>query len=77
MWKLDFLTLLESLSFCKVDQNLKCRKWPIWVVGSESHYTLLFWTPVFKMRMSWNKGNRRFAKLLMLNIRAVGVASLV
>lgn len=37
-----FLTLLESLNFCKVGQFLKCPKWPIWVVGSESHYTVLF-----------------------------------
>ncbi|CDP11389.1 unnamed protein product [Coffea canephora] len=37
-----FLTLLESLNFCKVGQYLKCPKWPIWVVGSESHYTVLF-----------------------------------
>ncbi|XP_042494523.1 ubiquitin carboxyl-terminal hydrolase MINDY-3-like [Macadamia integrifolia] len=37
-----FLTLLESLNFCKVGRHLKCPKWPIWVVGSESHYTVLF-----------------------------------
>nr|BAD94647.1 hypothetical protein [Arabidopsis thaliana] len=37
-----FLTLLESLNFCKVGQNLKCPKWPIWVIGIESHYTVLF-----------------------------------
>ncbi|KAL9268617.1 Ubiquitin carboxyl-terminal hydrolase MINDY-3-like protein [Drosera capensis] len=37
-----FLTLLESLNFCKVGQHLKSPKWPIWVVGSESHYTVLF-----------------------------------
>lgn len=37
-----FLTLLESLNFCKVGQHLKCPRWPIWVVGSESHYTVLF-----------------------------------
>ncbi|KAK8691887.1 hypothetical protein V6N13_075382 [Hibiscus sabdariffa] len=40
--EVGFLTLLESLNFCKVGQNLKCPKWPIWVVGSESHYTVLF-----------------------------------
>ncbi|KAJ4953420.1 hypothetical protein NE237_030252 [Protea cynaroides] len=37
-----FLSLLESFNFCKVGQHLKCPKWPIWVVGSESHYTVLF-----------------------------------
>ncbi|XP_027357855.1 ubiquitin carboxyl-terminal hydrolase MINDY-3-like isoform X2 [Abrus precatorius] len=40
--EVGFLTLLESLNFCKVGQFLKCPKWPIWVVGSESHYTVLF-----------------------------------
>ncbi|KAM7511218.1 hypothetical protein LguiB_010093 [Lonicera macranthoides] len=40
--EIGFLTLLESLNYCKVGQNLKCPKWPIWVVGSESHYTVLF-----------------------------------
>ncbi|XP_020238095.1 ubiquitin carboxyl-terminal hydrolase MINDY-3 [Cajanus cajan] len=40
--EVGFLTLLESLCFCKVGQYLKCPRWPIWVVGSESHYTVLF-----------------------------------
>lgn len=40
--EVGFLTLLESLNFCKVGQYLKCPRWPIWVVGSESHYTVLF-----------------------------------
>ncbi|XP_030544044.1 ubiquitin carboxyl-terminal hydrolase MINDY-3 isoform X2 [Rhodamnia argentea] len=40
--EVGFLTLLESLNFCKVGQHLKCPNWPIWVVGSESHYTVLF-----------------------------------
>lgn len=40
--EVGFLTLLESLNFCKVGQYLKCPNWPIWVVGSESHYTVLF-----------------------------------
>ncbi|KAI3993190.1 hypothetical protein MKX01_009933 [Papaver californicum] len=40
--EVGFLTLLESLNFCKVGQNLKSPKYPIWVIGSESHYTVLF-----------------------------------
>eukprot|EP00249_Psilotum_nudum_P014067 c24646_g1_i1 orf=494-2491(+) len=40
--EVGFLTLLESLNLCKVGQYLKHPKWPIWVVGSESHYTVLF-----------------------------------
>lgn len=40
--EVGFLTLLESLNYCKVGQHLKCPRLPIWVVGSESHYTVLF-----------------------------------
>ena len=40
--EVGFLTLLEALNLCKVGQYLKRPKWPIWVVGSESHYTVLF-----------------------------------
>uniref|UniRef100_A0A0D6QZU1 ubiquitinyl hydrolase 1 n=1 Tax=Araucaria cunninghamii TaxID=56994 RepID=A0A0D6QZU1_ARACU len=40
--EVGFLSLLESLNFCKVGQYLKHPRWPIWVVGSESHYTVLF-----------------------------------
>ncbi|KAJ7513470.1 hypothetical protein O6H91_23G000900 [Diphasiastrum complanatum] len=40
--EVGFLTLLEYLHFCKVGQFLKCPRWPIWVVGSESHYSVLF-----------------------------------
>ncbi|KAF8377166.1 hypothetical protein HHK36_030539 [Tetracentron sinense] len=40
--EVGFLTLLEYHNLCKVGQHLKCPKWPIWVVGSESHYTVLF-----------------------------------
>ncbi|KAJ3675137.1 hypothetical protein LUZ60_004179 [Juncus effusus] len=40
--QVGFLTLLESLNLCKVGQFLKCPWFPIWVVGSESHYTVLF-----------------------------------
>ncbi|XP_010320080.1 uncharacterized protein [Solanum lycopersicum] len=40
--EVGFITLLESLNFCKVGLHLKCPAWPIWVVGSESHYTVLF-----------------------------------
>lgn len=40
--EVGFLTLLEALNLCKVGQFLKCPRWPIWVVGSETHYTVLF-----------------------------------
>ncbi|XP_074134517.1 ubiquitin carboxyl-terminal hydrolase MINDY-3-like [Sminthopsis crassicaudata] len=37
-----FLTLMESLSYCKVGSYLKSPKFPIWIVGSETHLTVLF-----------------------------------
>ncbi|KAH7289824.1 hypothetical protein KP509_30G020000 [Ceratopteris richardii] len=40
--EVGFLTLLEAFKYCTVGQFLKRPKWPIWVVGSESHYTVLF-----------------------------------
>lgn len=40
--EVGFLSLLESLNLCKVGEHLKCPKWPIWVVGSDSHYTVIF-----------------------------------
>ncbi|XP_024378106.1 uncharacterized protein [Physcomitrium patens] len=40
--EVGFLTLLESLNLCRVGRNLKYPRWPIWVVGSESHYSILF-----------------------------------
>ncbi|MCO5608190.1 hypothetical protein L7F22_062396 [Adiantum nelumboides] len=40
--EVGFLTLLEAFKYCTVGQFLKRPKFPIWVVGSESHYTVLF-----------------------------------
>eukprot|EP00079_Xenopus_tropicalis_P036320 XP_017950091.1 PREDICTED: protein FAM188A isoform X2 [Xenopus tropicalis] len=37
-----FLTILESLRFCKVGSFLKSPKFPIWVIGSETHLTVFF-----------------------------------
>ncbi|KAG8443184.1 hypothetical protein GDO86_011840 [Hymenochirus boettgeri] len=37
-----FLTLIESLRFCKVGSFLKSPKFPIWVIGSETHLTVFF-----------------------------------
>ena len=39
---IGFFTLLEALRYCKVGEFLKCPKFPIWVVGSESHLSLIF-----------------------------------
>eukprot|EP00899_Mesostigma_viride_P010424 jgi/Mesvir1/19383/Mv10420-RA.1 len=40
--EVGFLTQLEFLHYCKVGDLLKNPKYPIWVVGSESHYSVLF-----------------------------------
>lgn len=37
-----FLTLLEHLRYCEVGWFLKCPEYPIWVIGSETHLTVLF-----------------------------------
>lgn len=39
---IGFLTLLEALRYCKVGDFLKCPEYPIWIIGSESHLSLLF-----------------------------------
>lgn len=39
---IGFLSLLEALRYTKVGENFKTPKFPIWVVGSASHYTVLF-----------------------------------
>ncbi|KAH1177171.1 ubiquitin carboxyl-terminal hydrolase MINDY-3 isoform X1 [Mauremys mutica] len=35
-----FLTLMESLRYCKVGSYLKSPKFPIWILGSETHLSL-------------------------------------
>jgi len=37
-----FLTALEPLRLCEVGQYLKRPEYPLWVVGSASHYSLIF-----------------------------------
>ncbi|XP_067862819.1 ubiquitin carboxyl-terminal hydrolase MINDY-3 [Heptranchias perlo] len=37
-----FLTLMESLRYCKVGTFLKSPKFPIWILGSETHLTVFF-----------------------------------
>lgn len=36
------LSLLEHYKYVEVGDFLKCPRMPVWVVGSESHYTVLF-----------------------------------
>ncbi|XP_053344250.1 ubiquitin carboxyl-terminal hydrolase MINDY-3 isoform X2 [Clarias gariepinus] len=37
-----FLTLMESLRYCKVGSFLKSPKFPIWILGSETHLSVFF-----------------------------------
>ncbi|XP_027030358.1 ubiquitin carboxyl-terminal hydrolase MINDY-3 [Tachysurus fulvidraco] len=37
-----FLTLMESLRYCKVGSCLKSPKFPIWILGSETHLSVFF-----------------------------------
>ncbi|MBN3315336.1 MINY3 hydrolase, partial [Atractosteus spatula] len=39
---IGFLTLMESLQYCKVGAFLKSPKFPIWILGSETHLTVFF-----------------------------------
>lgn len=37
-----FLSYLECLRYLEVGRHLKCPSWPVWVLGSETHLTVLF-----------------------------------
>ncbi|XP_061810587.1 ubiquitin carboxyl-terminal hydrolase MINDY-3 [Nerophis lumbriciformis] len=37
-----FLTLMESLRYCKVGAFLKSPEFPIWIIGSETHLSVFF-----------------------------------
>ncbi|KAL2084160.1 hypothetical protein ACEWY4_019678 [Coilia grayii] len=37
-----FLTLMESLRYCKVGACLKSPKFPVWILGSETHLSVFF-----------------------------------
>jgi uncharacterized protein YfeS len=39
---IGFLTLFEAYGYFQVGQNLKCPKLPIWIICSESHYSVIF-----------------------------------
>ncbi|CAG11956.1 unnamed protein product [Tetraodon nigroviridis] len=42
-----FLTLMESLRYCKVGSFLKSPKFPIWILGSETHLSVFFTKATF------------------------------
>lgn len=58
-----FLTLMEKLGYCQVGNNCKNPVYPIWILYSESHYSLLFGTkapaaPEFDMYYYDQLGNQ-------------------
>jgi hypothetical protein len=40
--EIGFLTLFEAYQYMKVGQNYKSPKLPIWIICSESHYSVIF-----------------------------------
>ena len=40
--EVGFLTLFEAYGYFQVGQYLKCPKLPIWIICSESHYSVIF-----------------------------------
>jgi len=60
-----FLTLMEKMGYCQVGNNFKNPVYPIWILYSESHYSLLFCpqppassTPKFDMYYYDQLGNQ-------------------
>lgn len=41
---IGYLTLMEKMGYCQVGNNLKNAVFPIWIIYSESHYSVLFAT---------------------------------
>ena len=40
--EIGYLSHMEALRYCQVGKYLKIPKFPIWVIGSSSHFTVLF-----------------------------------
>lgn len=40
--EVGLLTLYEHYKSCKVGENLKTPRYPIWIISSESHFTVIF-----------------------------------
>ncbi|XP_038044382.1 ubiquitin carboxyl-terminal hydrolase MINDY-3-like [Patiria miniata] len=58
-----FLTLLENLRYCEVGAFLKNPRKPIWVIGSETHLTVLFSQEetLVAEETEWEKARRIFS----------------
>ena len=42
--RIGYLTFLEALRYCTVGEYYKTPEVPVWVIGSDSHFTVLFAT---------------------------------
>lgn len=40
--QIGYLTIIEALRYCNVGSFFKCPSTPLWVLASETHFTLLF-----------------------------------
>jgi len=63
-----FLTILEAMRYCEVGSWLKQPLLPVWVLGSETHYTVLFCTDMRVNALSeseseFNRWRRAFDSL--------------
>jgi len=66
--EVGFLTLLEYLRYSKVGDNYKCPHFPVWVIGSESHYTVLFGVDKRIGRMTSKAKKLKAAKTAFLEL---------
>mmetsp|Transcript_59966 Transcript_59966/g.135641 ORF Transcript_59966/g.135641 Transcript_59966/m.135641 type:complete len:188 (-) Transcript_59966:169-732(-) len=64
--KVGFLTLQEAYNYLEVGSFLKCPETPVWVVYSESHYSVLFATEPGAVVDPRSKGPSRGGKPLDL-----------
>lgn len=56
---IGFLSYLECVGYVKVGENLKTPLFPIWVINSQSHYTLIFSPEKRLVRISEEEKTRR------------------
>ncbi|XP_002736856.1 ubiquitin carboxyl-terminal hydrolase MINDY-3-like [Saccoglossus kowalevskii] len=59
---IGFLTLLEHLRYCEVGWYLKNPRYPIWLLGSETHLTVVFSKEISLVAQEspWSKARRIF-----------------
>lgn len=60
--EVGLITMLEFLRYCEVGSFLKRPKYPVWVVGSESHYTVLYCEDEKLQDLDRGQAMRRWAR---------------